>query len=71
MLRVSSQLFALGAILPTFHLDTSNDRPASANSGAVVQTLPVWTLALVEAVLVAGFAVLLFTSGLALVLAQL
>ena len=46
VLRVSSQLFALGAILPTFHLDTSNDRP---NSGAVAQTLPVWTSALVEA----------------------
>ena len=43
------QLFVPGAILPTFHLDTSNDRPACANGGVVVLTLSVWTSAQVEA----------------------
>ena len=38
---MSSQFFAPRGILPTFRLDTSNDRPASANGGAVAQILPV------------------------------
>ena len=55
-----------GGILPTFHLNTSNDRPACANGGVVAQTLPVRTSSREEGALVAGFAVLLFASGLAL-----
>ena len=48
MLRVSSQLVR-GAILLTVHLGTSKDRPASANGGVVVQTLPVRISAQAEA----------------------
>ena len=48
MLPIFSQLFVPGAILPT-HPDTSNDRPARANGGAVAQTQPVRTSVEVEA----------------------
>ena len=53
------------AILPNFPLDASNDRPTCASGGVVVQKPPVRTSAQIIPVAVAGFAVLLFTSGLA------
>ena len=42
-LRVSSQLFAVGAMFPTSHLDSSNGRPAGAGCGVVVQKPSVCT----------------------------
>ena len=65
-LRVLSQLIASGAILPTFHLDTScDDRPRCAGGDVIVPKLPVRTSAQVVARFRRWFRVHLFASGLA------